>query len=44
LNFHQNGRLASAVLAREHVVAGQRYERGTLLRFDRDGWLIHAQP
>jgi len=44
LNFHQNGRLASAVLAREHVVAGQRYERGTLLRFDRDGWLIYAQP
>ena len=44
LNFHQNGRLASAVLAREHVVAGQRYERGTLLRFDREGWLIHAQP
>jgi hypothetical protein len=44
LNFHQNGRLASAVLAREHVVAGQRHERGTLLRFDRDGWLIYAQP
>ena len=44
LNFHQNGCLASAVLAREHVVAGQRYERGTLLRFDRDGWLIYAQP
>jgi hypothetical protein len=44
LNFHQNGRLASAVLAREHVVAGQRYERGALLHFDRDGWLIYAQP
>jgi hypothetical protein len=44
LNFHQNGRLASAVLAREHVVAGRRYERGTLLRFDRAGWLIYAQP
>ncbi len=44
LNFHQNGRLASAVLAREHVVAGQRYERGTLLRFDRDGSLVYAPP
>ncbi len=44
LNFHQDGRLASAVLAREHVVVGQRYERGTLLRFDRDGRLIYAQP
>jgi hypothetical protein len=44
VNFHRNGRLASAVLAREHIVAGQRYERGTLLRFDKDGWLIHAEP
>jgi hypothetical protein len=44
LNFHPNGRLASAVLAQSHVVAGQRYDAGTLLRFDRDGWLIYPRP
>jgi len=44
LNFHPNGRLASVVLARSHSVAGQGYDRGTLLRFDRDGQLIYVQP
>jgi hypothetical protein len=44
LNFHPNGRLASAVLAQAHVVAGQRYDAGTLLRFDRDGRLIYPRP
>jgi hypothetical protein len=44
LNFHSNGRLAAAVLARDHAVSGRRYGRGTLLRFDRDGHLIYAQP
>jgi len=49
LNFHPNGRLAAAVLAREHVFIGgefpgRRYDRGTLVRFDRDGQVIYAQP
>jgi hypothetical protein len=42
LTFHQNG-APRGCLAREHIVAGQRHERGTLLRFDRDGRLIYAQ-
>jgi hypothetical protein len=44
LNFHSNGRLAAAVLARDHAVSGRRYGTGTLLRFERDGQLIDAQP
>ncbi len=44
LNFHPNGRLAAAVLAREHVIAGRRYDEGTLVHFDRDGQVIYAQP
>jgi hypothetical protein len=44
LNFHPNGRLAAVVLARNHVIAGRRYDGGTLMRFDRDGQVIYAQP
>ncbi len=44
LKFHDNGRLRELILARDHAVAGRRYGRGTLLRFDRDGQLIYAQP
>jgi hypothetical protein len=44
LKFHDNGRLGELTLARDHAVAGQRYGRGTFLRFDRDGQLIYAQP
>ena len=44
LNFHPNGRLTSAVRARSYVIAGQRYDGGTLVRFDRDGQVIYAQP
>jgi hypothetical protein len=45
LRFHDNGRLRELILARDHSVSGQRYgSRGTLLRFDRDGQLIYAQP
>jgi hypothetical protein len=44
LKFHDNGRLRELRLARSHSVAGRCYDRGTLLRFDRDGQLIYAQP
>jgi hypothetical protein len=44
LKFHHNGRLRELRLARSHLVAGQRYDTGTLLRFDWDGQLIYAQP
>jgi hypothetical protein len=44
LNFHPNGRLAAAVLARSHVITGRRCDGGTLVRFDRDGQVIYAQP
>jgi hypothetical protein len=44
LKSHHNGRLRELRLARSHLVAGQRYDEGTLLRFDWDGQLIYAQP
>jgi hypothetical protein len=44
LKFHDNGRLRELRLAGSHLLAGQRYDGGTLLRFDRDGQLIYAQP
>jgi hypothetical protein len=44
LKFHYNGRLRELTLARDHTVAGQRYGRGTFLRFDPEGQLIYAQP
>ena len=44
LKFYDNGRLRELRLARSHLVAGQRYDAGTLLRFDRDGQVIYAQP
>jgi hypothetical protein len=43
LAFHDNGRLRELTLARSHLVSGERYERETLLRFDRDGRLIYFQ-
>jgi hypothetical protein len=43
LKFHENGRLGELKLAGDHVVAGQRYGRGTLLRFDWDGQVIYAR-
>jgi hypothetical protein len=43
LKFHDNGSLGELILARDHVVGGRRYERGTRLRFDRDGRVIYAQ-
>jgi hypothetical protein len=42
LNFHKNGRLAAAVLAREHVLAGRTFPRGTHVSFDETGHLIRA--
>jgi hypothetical protein len=42
--FHDNGRLRELRLARSDSVLGRRYDAGTLLRFDRDGWLIYVQP
>jgi hypothetical protein len=44
LKLYDNGRLRVLRLARSHLVAGQRYDGGTLLRFDRDGQLVYAQP
>jgi hypothetical protein len=44
LAFHDNGRLRELRLARSHLVLGQRYDAGTLLRFDRDGRIIYVQP
>jgi hypothetical protein len=34
LNFDKNGRLSSAVLAREHVLVGRTFPRGTHVSFD----------
>lgn len=34
LSFHKSGRLASAVLAREHVLVGRTFPRGTHVSFD----------
>jgi hypothetical protein len=42
LNFHPNGRLAAARLAREHVLAGRSFPRGTHVSFDRKGILLGA--
>ena len=42
LNFHKNGRLAVAVLAREHVLAGRTFSRGTRLSFDEKGYVVSA--
>jgi hypothetical protein len=44
LEFYENGQPRTMVLARSHAILGKRYERGTLLRFDRDGQLVYAQP
>jgi hypothetical protein len=40
LNFHPNGRLAAAVLAREHVLVGRTLPRGTRLSLDGKGGLV----
>jgi hypothetical protein len=42
LNFHKNGRLSGAVLAREHVLAGRTFSRGTRVSFDEKGYLASA--
>ena len=42
LNFHKNGRLSAAVLAREHVLAGRTFSRGTHVSFDEKGHLVSA--
>jgi|SRR5215831_14340973 len=44
LEFYENGRPRQLVLARSQSVMGRRFEKGTLLLFDREGRLIHAQP
>ncbi|MBV9559726.1 MAG: hypothetical protein JOY90_04580 [Bradyrhizobium sp.] len=44
LNFHKNGRLAVAVLAREHVLAGRTFPRGTRVSFDEQGYVVGAAP
>jgi hypothetical protein len=42
LNFHKNGRLAVAVLAREHVLAGRAFSRGTRVSLDETGYVVSA--
>jgi hypothetical protein len=42
LNFHKNGRLAVTVLAREHVLAGRAFPRGTRLSLDERGYVVSA--
>lgn len=37
LNFHRNGRLAGAVLARDHVLVGREFPRGTRVSLDQNG-------
>jgi hypothetical protein len=44
LKFYDDGRLRELRLARSHMIAGRRYDGGTLVRFDRDGQVIYAQP
>jgi hypothetical protein len=39
LNFHRNGRLARAVLARDHVLIGRQFPRGTHVSLDEKGGL-----
>jgi len=42
LTFHRNGRLAAAVLAREHILAGRTFPRGTHVILDDKGRLVRA--
>ncbi|MFH1688006.1 MAG: hypothetical protein ABIE70_10880 [bacterium] len=42
--FHDNGRLASGYLAKDHTIGGRLIEKGTLVRFDRNGQLINEAP
>jgi len=44
LHFHPNGRLAAAVLAREHVLMGREFPRGTHISLDDKGHLVHVAP
>jgi hypothetical protein len=37
LNFHRNGRLAGAVLARDHILVGREFPRGTHVSLDQNG-------
>jgi hypothetical protein len=40
LNFHPNGSLAAAVLAREHVLIGREFPRGTRISLEGKGGLV----
>jgi hypothetical protein len=40
LNFHPNGRLAVATLAREHILIGRTFPRRARIRFDEKGRLV----
>jgi hypothetical protein len=42
LNFHRNGRLAGAVLAREHILDSRTFPRGTHVSFDEKGRLVRV--
>src|SRR5262249_17366655 len=44
LNFHRDGRLAVAVLAREHVLGGRAFPRRNRVRFARKGYLASSAP
>jgi hypothetical protein len=39
LNFHRNGRLAAAALARQHILIGREFPRGTYVSLDEKGRL-----
>jgi hypothetical protein len=42
LNFHPNGRLAAAVLARDHVLIGREFPRGTHISLDGKGGVVRV--
>jgi hypothetical protein len=42
VSFHANGRISTAALAREHVIADRSFPRGTGFQFDEKGRVIMA--
>jgi hypothetical protein len=42
VSFHANGRISTATLAREHVVAGRSFPRGTGFQLDETGHVVTA--
>ena len=42
VSFHANGCISTATLARDHVVAGRSFPRGTGLQLDETGYVVTA--